>query len=98
MFVLMNIIALPNFRLIVPIGVADSSGMSRSSLFISRQPTVPQLLSSPTFNRMVRGVHKKVHDMRHGPNLEDMGGTKIDGQWARSILSSVDSLLTAIHR
>lgn len=37
-----------------------------------------RLIRSPTFNRMVRGVHKKVHEMRHGPDLEEMGGTKID--------------------
>lgn len=40
----------------------------------------PQLLASPTFHRMVRGVHKKMREMRHGPEMEDMGGTKIDSQ------------------
>lgn len=39
----------------------------------------PQLLASPTFHRMVRNVHKKVREIRHGPDIEEMGGTKIDG-------------------
>ncbi|KAI4261263.1 MAG: hypothetical protein L6R42_003530, partial [Xanthoria sp. 1 TBL-2021] len=41
--------------------------------------TPRQLLRSPAFHRMVRGVHKRVREMRHGPDLEEMGGTKIDG-------------------
>ncbi|KAG9231439.1 hypothetical protein BJ875DRAFT_382934, partial [Amylocarpus encephaloides] len=39
-----------------------------------------QLLSSPTFHRAVRGVHKKVHEVRHGKDPAEMGGTKIDGR------------------
>ena len=37
-----------------------------------------QLLSSPAFHRGVRQVHKKVHELRHGPIEGEGGGTKID--------------------
>lgn len=37
-----------------------------------------RLLASPTFHRAVQNVHKQVRQMRHGPDLEEMGGTKID--------------------
>ena len=36
------------------------------------------LLASPTFHRGVRKVHKKVHEIRHGKDPADMGGTNID--------------------
>ncbi|CAO1602632.1 hypothetical protein XANCAGTX0491_006236 [Xanthoria calcicola] len=38
-----------------------------------------RLLRSPAFHRMVGRIHKQVRQVRHGPDLEEMGGTKIDG-------------------
>jgi len=37
-----------------------------------------RLLASPSFHRAVRTVHKKVHEIRHGKDPADMGGTNID--------------------
>lgn len=37
-----------------------------------------RLLRSPAFHRAVQTVHKRVRQLRHGPDLEEMGGTKID--------------------
>ncbi|KAI9731427.1 MAG: hypothetical protein M1818_007817 [Claussenomyces sp. TS43310] len=37
-----------------------------------------RLLASPTFHRGVRSVHKKVHELRHGKDPAEMGGTSID--------------------
>lgn len=54
-----------------------------------------QLIRSPAFNRVVRRLHKKVHEMRHGPDLEEMGGTKIDGQSILSNSSPYRKSLTA---
>ncbi|KAG9242362.1 hypothetical protein BJ878DRAFT_175860 [Calycina marina] len=34
-----------------------------------------RLLASPSFHRGVRKVHKKVHEMRHGKDPAEMGGT-----------------------
>ncbi|KAH8661470.1 hypothetical protein BGZ60DRAFT_413256 [Tricladium varicosporioides] len=39
---------------------------------------VARLLASPTFHRGVRRVHKKVHEIRHGKDPSEMGGTAID--------------------
>ena len=39
---------------------------------------VQQLLRTPAFHRAVQKVAKNVHRVRHGPNPEEMGGTKID--------------------
>jgi len=42
---------------------------------------VARLLSSPTFHRAVKGVHRKVHEIRTGEKVHDyseMGGTNID--------------------
>lgn len=39
---------------------------------------VARLLSSPTFHRFVQNTHKTMRRMRHGPDMEDMGGTKLD--------------------
>jgi len=36
-----------------------------------------KLLRSPTFHRGVRAVHKKMHELRHGKDPAEMGGTKI---------------------
>lgn len=45
-----------------------------------------QLLASPLFHRMVRGVHRKINHLRYGPPPEDMGGTKIDVNCKRFVL------------
>lgn len=45
-----------------------------------------QLLSSPTFHRGVEKVHKAVRKLRHGPDLEDMGGTKIESRYPSMLL------------
>ncbi|KAL2039562.1 hypothetical protein N7G274_007834 [Stereocaulon virgatum] len=37
-----------------------------------------RLLASPAFHRLVQNIHKGIRQMRHGPDLEEMGGTKID--------------------
>lgn len=37
-----------------------------------------RLLASPTFHRAVQNVHRKIRHLRQGPDLEEMGGTKID--------------------
>lgn len=37
-----------------------------------------RLLASPAFHRLVRKAHKKAHEIRHGPSVEEMGGVKID--------------------
>ncbi|KAI9707559.1 MAG: hypothetical protein M1836_000520 [Candelina mexicana] len=37
-----------------------------------------QLLASPAFHRAVQRVHKKVRQIQHGKDPEDMGGTNID--------------------
>ncbi|KAH7382839.1 hypothetical protein BKA64DRAFT_171020 [Cadophora sp. MPI-SDFR-AT-0126] len=40
-----------------------------------------QLLNSTTFHKLVKRVHKKVHEIKLGEKLEDpseMGGTNID--------------------
>jgi len=37
-----------------------------------------RLLSSPTFHRAVQNVHRKVRQIRHGKDPEDMGGTNIE--------------------
>jgi len=37
-----------------------------------------RLLSSPSFHRAVGRVHKKVHELRHGKDPAEMGGTNID--------------------
>jgi len=37
-----------------------------------------RLLRSPTFHRGVRAIHKKMHELRHGKDPAEMGGTKID--------------------
>lgn len=47
---------------------------------------------------MVRRVHRKVHEMRHGPSLEDMGGTKIDSQSALPMFFVKGTSLTAVFR
>ncbi|KAN0101846.1 hypothetical protein V8E51_012356 [Hyaloscypha variabilis] len=42
---------------------------------------VQKLLGSSTFHRVVRRVHKKVHEVKQGEKLYDpseMGGTQID--------------------
>lgn len=39
-----------------------------------------QLLQSRTFHRAVRTVHKKVHELQHGKDVSEMGGTKIDSE------------------
>lgn len=39
-----------------------------------------RLLASPTFHRGVRRVHKKVHELQHGKDPAEMGGTNIDGE------------------
>lgn len=60
-----------------------------------RQLTTPLLISSPTFNRMVRGVHKKVHEMRHGPSMEETGGT--NSERGPSLLSPGQAVLIAVY-
>lgn len=40
----------------------------------------PQLLSSPTFHRGVHAVAKKVRQLRHGKDPEEMGGTNIESR------------------
>ncbi|KAA6409130.1 MAG: hypothetical protein FRX48_07474 [Lasallia pustulata] len=37
-----------------------------------------RLLSSPTFHRGVHAVAKKVRQLRHGKDPEEMGGTNIE--------------------
>lgn len=37
-----------------------------------------RLLASPAFHQVVRNIHKTIRQMRHGPDLEEMGGTKIE--------------------
>ncbi|KAH8590859.1 hypothetical protein B0O99DRAFT_520758, partial [Bisporella sp. PMI_857] len=37
-----------------------------------------QLLASPTFHHVVRRVHKRVHELKHGKDPAEMGGTNID--------------------
>ncbi|TVY71229.1 hypothetical protein LSUE1_G006762 [Lachnellula suecica] len=37
-----------------------------------------RLLASPSFHRGVRVIHKKVHELRHGKDPAEMGGTNID--------------------
>ncbi len=62
---------------------------SRPSFPHRRQLINLQLLSSPTFHRAVRRVHKKVHEIRHGEKFYDpseMGGTKIESR----LLTAVD--------
>ena len=39
-----------------------------------------QLLSSPAFHRGVEKVQKSIRRMQRGPDMEDMGGTKIESQ------------------
>ena len=42
---------------------------------------IPQLLESAIFHKVVKRVHKKVHEIKLGEKLEDpseMGGTNID--------------------
>ncbi|KAI9643200.1 hypothetical protein NHQ30_007816 [Ciborinia camelliae] len=39
---------------------------------------VARLLRSPTFHNVVRNVHKRVHEARHGKHPSEMGGTNID--------------------
>jgi hypothetical protein len=38
-----------------------------------------KLLQSPAFHRGVQALHRRINRIRHGPTLEDMGGTKLDG-------------------
>lgn len=38
-----------------------------------------QLLRSPSFHRAVQTVHKRVREVRHGKDPEELGGTNIDG-------------------
>lgn len=45
-----------------------------------------RLLASPTFHRGVRNVHKKVHELRHGKDPAEMGGTNIDNPDAKGFL------------
>ncbi|KAL9103957.1 MAG: hypothetical protein Q9163_001063 [Psora crenata] len=47
------------------------------------------LLASPTFHRGVRKVHKAIQQARHGPGLEEMGGTKIDNASNNLVKQSV---------
>lgn len=42
--------------------------------------TSGQLLASPTFQRSVERLHKRIRKMRHGPDPEDMGGTNIESE------------------
>jgi len=37
-----------------------------------------QLIRSRLFNRGVRAVHKKVHELQHGKDPAELGGTNID--------------------
>jgi len=39
---------------------------------------VERLLRTPAFHRFVERVHKSVRRIKHGEDLEDMGGTKLD--------------------
>ncbi|KFY22877.1 hypothetical protein V491_02693 [Pseudogymnoascus sp. VKM F-3775] len=39
---------------------------------------IQKLVSSPTFHRGVRRIHKGVHEFRYGKDPAEMGGTKID--------------------
>ena len=52
-----------------------------------------KLLASPTFHRGVHKIHKAVRQARHGPDLEEMGGTKIDNVNSQSIVSVQESLV-----
>ncbi|KAI9858626.1 MAG: hypothetical protein M1824_004207 [Vezdaea acicularis] len=37
-----------------------------------------RLLASPTFHRAVQSLHKRVHQLRHGKDPSEMGGTNIE--------------------
>jgi len=37
-----------------------------------------RLLASPTFHKAVQNVHKRVRQIRHGKDAEDMGGANVD--------------------
>ena len=74
-----------------------SSGLVNSSSTSANPPSnyhskvesylsISQLLSSPTFHRAVRRVHKKVHEFRHGKDPSEMGGTNIDS-WSPPIVN-----------
>jgi len=39
-----------------------------------------KLLASPTFHRLVEKAQKRVRQLKHGPDPEDMGGTNIQSQ------------------
>lgn len=39
---------------------------------------IARLLASPTFHRTVEKVHKRVRQMRHGPDPEEMSGTNLE--------------------
>ena len=41
-----------------------------------------QLLASPGFHRIVHNVHKRVRQIKHGKDPEEMGGTNIDSPWS----------------
>jgi hypothetical protein len=44
------------------------------------------LIRSPTFHRGVRAIEKKVREVRHGKDPEEMGGVKTDRElWNSSI-------------
>ncbi|MCJ1326494.1 hypothetical protein MMC10_003158 [Thelotrema lepadinum] len=52
-----------------------------------------KLLRSPTFHRAVQNVHKRVQEIRHGKDPEEMGGTKIDGPEGKGLFGHfVDEL------
>ena len=67
--------------------MVDYSGTYRHiTLYLPLLIRYRQLLASPTFHRAVQNVHKRIRHMKHGPDLEEMGGTKIDSGLCRKTI------------
>ncbi len=72
-------------QLMYSTGMADHSSMYRMPLvYLCLLLPYQKLLASPTFHRAVQNVHKRVRHLRHGPDLEEMGGTNIDSMLCRT--------------
>lgn len=71
-------------QLIGNTGMADHTSEYKKPLPSTSVLIIYQkLLASPTFHRAVQNVHKKVRHLRQGPDLEELGGTKIDSKHCR---------------
>lgn len=50
-----------------------------------------QLLRSPTFHKGVHKIHKTIRRQTHGPDLEEMGGTKLEDPRSRCFAGPYES-------